>query len=241
MTETGETYQTVARAESVRGEVVLRRRTTKQGQGVLELRVNGVLVMDSSLTTSEQLLATTTLDCLADPHRVLVGGLGLGFTVRALLSDHRVGRIDVVELEPDVVDWVSRGLVPETAEVLRSPRVRVRIGDVRRVVPAAAPGSYDAILLDVDNGPEFLVHPANASVYAEAFLSASARALRPGGALAVWSSTKAPNLCDVLEQAVGRCHQVDAVTMLGSRETAFHVYVAVRESPPRPSPETFGS
>jgi spermidine synthase len=239
--ESGETYETVGRAESVRGEVVLRRRFTEQGQVVHELRVNGVLVMDSSITTSERVLATTTLDRLDDPQRVLVGGLGLGFTVRALLADHRVGRVDVVELEPDVVEWMSRGLVPETADVLRSPRVQVRIGDVSRVVTAAAPGSYDAILLDVDNGPKHLVYPDNAGIYGEAFLSASARALRPGGALAVWSSTEAPELRDTLEQTVGRCHQVEAVTMLGSRETAFHVYVALREPPPRPSPETSGS
>jgi spermidine synthase len=222
----------VARAESERGEVVLRRRpaepdSTGQGEFVHELRVNGVTVLDTSTTTSERRLATATLARLDRPARVLVGGLGLGFTVQVLLDDRRVDRIDVVELEPAVVDWMNRDLVPETADVIRSTRVHVRLGDVRRVVADAAPGSFDAVLLDVDNGPGFLVYPDNARVYSDDFLSVCARALRPAGALAVWSSTPAPALRDALERTVGACQQVETATGLGSREATYHVYVAL--------------
>jgi len=237
-TESGRAYETVARAESERGEVVLRCRpaepgSTGRGEFVHELRVNGVTVMDTSNTTSERRLATATLARLDRPARVLVGGLGLGFTVHVLLDDRRVDRIDVVELEPAVVEWMNRGLVPETADVMRSTRVHVRIGDVRQVVADAAPGSFDAVLLDVDNGPGFLVYPQNARVYSDDFLSSCAHALRPAGALAVWSSNPAPTLCDALERAVGTCQRVETATVLGSREATYHVYVAIRSASAR--------
>jgi Spermine/spermidine synthase domain len=232
-TESGRAYETVARAESERGEVVLRRRpaepgSTGQGEFVHELRVNGVTVLDTSNTTSERRLATATLARLDRPARVLVGGLGLGFTVHVLLDDRRIERIDVVELEPAVVDWMNRGLVPDTADVMRSTRVHVRIGDVRQVVADAAPGSFDAVLLDVDNGPGFLVYPHNARVYSDDFLSACAHTLRPAGALAVWSSAPAPALHDALERTVGPCQQVETATGLGSREASYHVYVSLK-------------
>ncbi len=241
-TEGGGEYETVARAESERGEVVLRRRpaepgSTVQGEFVHELRVNGVMVMDTSNTTSERRLATATLTRLDRPARVLVGGLGLGFTVRALLDDRRVERIDVVELEPAVVDWMNRGLVPDTADVMRSTRVHVGIGDIRQVVEGAAPGSFDAVLLDVDNGPGFLVYPHNARVYSDDFLSACARTLRPAGALAVWSSAPAPALRDALERTVGPCQQVETATTLGSREATYHLYVALRDPSARTATE----
>src|SRR5688572_30747248 len=122
-------------------EVVLRRRP----DGATELRVNGVFVMDDVETTSARRLAQVALD-LGAPD-VLVGGLGLGYTVRALLADARVRRVVVAELHPEVVEAVA----------LVDPRLEVVTGDVRDVVAAQADGSTDAVLLDVDNGPDFLV------------------------------------------------------------------------------------
>ena len=144
-----ERVEDVARAVGERGELVLRRR----GDGALELRVNGVFVMDDRETSSEELLASVALDAVLRPSRVLVGGLGLGYTVRALLADERVREVVVAEIEPDVVRWMRDGVVPS---VLDDPRVRVEVGDVRDVVMGQPAGSLDGILLDVDNGPDSL-------------------------------------------------------------------------------------
>ena len=159
-------------------EVVVRRRD----DGALELRVNGVFVMDDVETTSERRLAEVVLDHGA--RDVLVGGLGLGFTVRTLLADDRVHRVVVAELHPEVVS--ANGLV--------DPRLDVVIGDVRDLVAAQPGACADAVLLDVDNGPDSLVHPGNAAVYGDAFVAECARILRPGGTLAVWSMADSPAL-----------------------------------------------
>jgi spermidine synthase len=163
-------------------EVVIRQRP----DGATELRVNGVFVMDDVETTSAQRLAEVALDQAA--RDVLVGGLGLGFTTRALLDDARVRRVVVAELHPEVVAAVA----------LVDPRLEVVTGDVRDVVAAQADGSTDAVLLDVDNGPDFLVHPENAAVYGDAFVAECIRVLRPGGTLAVWSMADSPALRSTL-------------------------------------------
>jgi spermidine synthase len=159
-------------------EVVVRRRD----DGALELRVNGVFVMDDVETTSERRLAQVVLEQGA--RDVLVGGLGLGFTVRALLEDAGVRMVLVAELHPDVVAACS----------VDDSRLEVVIGDVRDLVAEQPPALLDAVLLDVDNGPDHLVHAGNAAVYGDAFVAECARVLRPGGTLAVWSMGDSPAL-----------------------------------------------
>jgi len=161
-------------------EVTLRRRD----DGTVELRVNGLFVMDDVETTSERRLARRALE--AGARRVLVGGLGLGFTTRELLTDPDVERVVVAELHGEIVDWMRDGVVPG-ADLLADPRVDVTVDDVRAVVAEQPEGQLDAILLDVDNGPDFLVHDENAAVYRDDFLATCASRLRPDGALAIWS------------------------------------------------------
>ena len=163
----------------VNDEVVVRTRA----DGATELRVNGVFVMDDVETSSERLLAERALAHGA--RDVLVGGLGLGFTARALL-DGDVDRLVVAELHGEVVDAV-RGGAGAGPDVLADPRCTVVVDDVLAVVAAQPSASLDAVLLDVDNGPDFLVHDANAAVYGTDGLASAARALRAGGLLAVWS------------------------------------------------------
>src|SRR6478752_3298314 len=100
-------YVEVARAESERGELLLRERTPDRGSApVLELRANGVFVMDTLEHASERALADAALSLVEVPRRVLVGGLGLGFTLDRVLGDRRVERCDVVDIEPDLVEWM---------------------------------------------------------------------------------------------------------------------------------------
>lgn len=193
-------------------EVVVRRRA----DGALELRVNGVFVMDDAESTSERRLAEVVLDRGA--RDVLVGGLGLGFTVRTLLADVRVRRVVVAELHAEVV----------TAAGLADPRLDVVIGDVRDLVASQPDDCADAVLLDVDNGPDSLVHAGNAAVYGDAFVAECARVLRPGGTLAVWSMADSPGL-----RATLGAHLVDVEAdrvpvRLQGRDEAYWILTARR-------------
>ena len=178
----------VARAESARGELVLRQRTEADGSTTLELRANGVFVMDTRETSSERALAREALTRHGRPHRVLVGGLGLGFTLATVLADPRVRRVLVAEIEPALVGWLRDGTVPHGPALLADDRVEVAVGDVRDVLGAAGRAAYDLVLLDVDNGPGYLVHEANAELYASAPLALVREALRPDGIVVIWSA-----------------------------------------------------
>lgn len=211
----------VAYDESPRGQVVLRRR----GE-VTELIVNGAFVMDTVDSSTERLLAEAALERAGEPHTVVVGGLGLGFTVQALLTDRRVRHIDVVELEPAVIEWVRAGRVPETASVLDDPRVRTHENDVRRWLPGRPGASADVILLDVDNGPGFLVHLANAEIYERPFLAELERVLRPEGVVVFWSAARARRLHKLLEQRFGACEELHRVVHRDGRELDYYLYCA---------------
>jgi spermidine synthase len=187
-----------------------------RADGALELRVNGVFVMDDLETSSEELLARAVLDLGA--REVLVGGLGLGYTLRALLADPQATRVVVAELHPEIVGWMADGTIPG-AELLADPRAEVVVDDVRAVVAAQPSASLDAIVLDVDNGPDFLVHEANAAVYRADFVAVCAERLRAGGHLCFWSmadsealrAAMAEHLADVRATAV-------PVTLQGRQE-----------------------
>lgn len=208
----------VARALSERGELVLRRRE----DGALELRVNGVFVMDDVETVSEELLASVGLDAvLRTSVRVLVGGLGLGYTVRGLLRDQRVREVVVAEIEPAVVEWMRDGLVPS---VLDDARVSVEVGDVRDVVLAQPVESLDGILLDVDNGPDFLVYNENSALYQAAFLVECRRRLASGGVLTVWSSSASGALEDAVREVFGACVVRPVPVQLQGRAETYYVY-----------------
>ena len=168
------------------GELKLMRRGTEYSimSGSIEL-------MNSRLSGSEEALATLTCEPLAamSQPKILIGGLGMGFTLRAALGVlPPQAEVVVAELVPAVVAWARGPLAELFAGSLDDSRVRVREGDVAEAI-AEAKGDYDAILLDVDNGPGGLNREANDGLYAGAGLSAARRALRSGGVLAVWSAT----------------------------------------------------
>ena len=169
------------------------------GGGVLRLGKRGdefsimlgqTELMNSRLSGSEEALATMSLARIKESRRphILIGGLGMGFTLRAALA--RLGpeaRITVAELVPAVVAW-ARGPMSEIfGGSLSDPRVTILEADVGGLIRSAR-SSYDAILLDVDNGPEGLTRAANDKLYESEGLGAARVALRPGGVLAVWSS-----------------------------------------------------
>jgi spermidine synthase len=225
-------YVEIARAESARGELVLRERRPAAEDGadvatpVLELRANGVFVMDSAETTSEVALATAALELVAEPRDVLVAGLGLGFTLQAVLADSQVERCSVVEIEPALVEWMRDGTIPHGPTLLADDRANVVVADVSLALAEAREASYDLLLLDVDNGPGYLVHDGNAALYEEPFLRLTRRVLRADGALAIWSADQAPSLeaalCVVYDEVEPLTYAVD----LQGREETYWLYVS---------------
>jgi spermidine synthase len=215
----------VAYAESPRGSAALRRRTDGDGgEPIFELIVNGTFVMDTVDSSTERLLAEAALERTSSPGTVVVGGLGLGFTVQALLDDERVRHIDVIELEPAVIDWVRAGRIPQTAGLLDDSRVRTYESDVRRWLPDQPDASADVILLDVDNGPGFLVHLANAEIYERPFLDELARVLRPQGVVVFWSAAPARRLRKLLERRFGACEELHRVVRRDARVLDYYLY-----------------
>ena len=150
-------------------------------------------LMNSRLSGSEKALATLACERLKDRSgaHLLIGGFGMGFTLRAAL--HALGpqaRITLGELVPAILAWARGPMAHMTGDCLDDPRLTLREGDVGDLIRTAR-GEFDAILLDVDNGPEGLSRKANDRLYDAEGLLAARNALRPGGVLAVWSS--APN------------------------------------------------
>jgi spermidine synthase len=146
-------------------------------------------LMTSRLFGSEEALATLAAERIRDRKapRILIGGLGMGFTLRAALTAFGAeARIVVAELVPAVVDWARGPMAELFGACLADIRVELAIADVAALIRAGKP-PYDAILLDVDNGPEGMTQSANDGLYSARGLQAARAALCPGGVLAVWS------------------------------------------------------
>lgn len=200
----------------------------RRADGSTELRVNGVFVMDDVETSSERLLARVVTDLGAAD--VLVGGLGLGFTLRELLASPGVRRVVVAELHAEIVGWMRDRTVPG-ADLLADPRADVVVGDVRDIVRAQPPALLDAILLDVDNGPDFLVHDANAEVYGPGFVEVCAARLRPGGHLCVWSMAESSDLVAAMASHLTDVRAEPVPVRLQGRDESYWVMTGRRPDP----------
>lgn len=186
--------EVVDRVTTAGGELVLRR----SGEH-FEIISNGCFLMDTRDGTSERLLVRAAVDALTgDPGtaagnlRVLVGGLGVGFSLAEALSLPAVGHVTVIEREAPVIAWHDGPLGAVTGHALADPRVTVRQVDL--VAWARGPGAreFDALCLDIDNGPDWTVTEPNGRLYDDAGLNALCGHLAPGGVLSVWSAAASP-------------------------------------------------
>ena len=160
-------------------------------------------LMNSRMSGSEEALATMTAERLAGRkgQHWLVGGYGMGFTLRAALAVLGPdARLTVAELVPKIVEWARGPMAGLTGGCLDDPRVTLIQADVALQI-AKGPNAYDAILLDVDNGPDGLVRAGNDRLYTRKGLAAARAALTPGGVLAVWSAGKDPVFAGRLRKA----------------------------------------
>ena len=180
-------------------------------------------LMSSRTSGSEEALAVMTCERLgqAAPH-LLIGGYGMGFTLRAALAElGRDARVTVAELVPEIIEWAEGPMAALTASCLDDPRVTLELGDVSALIEQAQ-GAYDAILLDVDNGPDGLTRKGNDGLYSARGLAAAHAALRPGGILAVWSAAPDAKFAKALGEA-GFAVQEVAVRARSNGKGARHV------------------
>ena len=159
-------------------------------------------LMNSRMSGSEEALATMTAERLGSrAGHWLIGGYGMGFTLRAALAElGDTARVTVAELVPEIIDWARGPMADLAAGCLDDPRVDVVRGDVASLIDDAR-GDYDAILLDVDNGPDGLTRASNGRLYSARGLDAARAALKPGGVLAIWSAAPDPRFARRLSDA----------------------------------------
>jgi spermidine synthase len=179
-------WQTLATATTDEGRLELRRR----GDDEHLIVIAGRVLMNSASRRSEEALATLAcahLKAAASP-RVLIGGLGMAFTLRAALDClPPTAHVVVAELNADIVAWCKGPLAASTGSAVDDPRVKIELGDVAAVIAAAKPGSYDSIVLDLYEGPHAATQRGDDPFYGAAAIDRQFRALKPGGVLAVWS------------------------------------------------------
>jgi spermidine synthase len=187
-------------------------------------------LMNSRLSGSEEDLATLAWACIGSRRnaRVLIGGLGMGFTLRAALAVMPAdARLTVVELVPEIVVWARGPLAPLFDSCLDDPRVGIEVADVAAVI-GRGKTAYDAILLDVDNGPEGLSRDGNDGLYTLAGLARARAALTPGGVLAVWSAHPDDRFTRRLAEAGFAAEAVRVRARHGGRGARHTIWLASR-------------
>jgi spermidine synthase len=179
------------------GELSLRlRRELTLDVDIYEIKLGEEFLMSSLFTASEIALADLSLaDLPGDKLDVVVGGLGLGYTADAVLKHDKVGSLIVIDMLEAVIDWHQEGILPLGPELLADPRCRFHLGDFFELAaseqgfdPAISRRRFDAILLDIDHSPEFLLVPANAAFYTQDGLAKLATHLKPNGVFGLWSN-----------------------------------------------------
>jgi spermidine synthase len=220
MSDAYEPPEVLDRVRTERGELVLRRQGAR-----FEIISNGVFLMDTSDGTSERLMVGAAVDrTAASAPDLLIGGLGVGFSLNYAVRETAARHIDVVEIEPAIVSWHRQHMRSLTVDAMGDRRVRVIEADIAEWL-RTADRVYDAVCLDTDNGPNWLVFEANEGLYTAAGLELIAARLRPGGALAVWSAATDPAFEDRLRS---RFRDVEVLETPVRRGQPDVVYVALK-------------
>ena len=220
-------FRTLAETQTPDGS----RLTLHEHDGEYFMKLNGRQLMSTSSTASEILLAHEACASLRGlPNiSVLIGGLGLGFTLQRVLELVRPGSIvQVAELLEEVVTWNRNLLGAVNGKLLKDHRVKILQGDVFSMIKRAGPAQYDAIMLDVDNGPTSFVQRKNARIYDRRGLGHIYRALKPGGRVAFWSAVEEPDFPGHLKRAGFSVEVVPAKAHERGRQWPHRIYVAAR-------------
>jgi spermidine synthase len=231
-------FEELDRRATPMGEVSIRRRLEPTLQvDVYEVMLGDEHLMSSLFTVAETELAHLALrEAPAGPLDVAVGGLGLGYTARAVLEHQRVRSVHVVEALAEVIEWHERGLVPAAAELVADARCHLTHGDFFALVDGghglgpAAPERFHAVLVDIDHTPRHLLHPRHAAFYTPGGLTRLAARLHPGGVFALWSDDPPDDdFLAVARQAFVSCepHVVTFPNHHTGTDASNTVYVAI--------------
>ncbi|QDV20530.1 spermidine synthase [Gimesia panareensis] len=197
-------FKVLAYEDTPLGPLCLRRRKTlsEPRQWVTEITLNHQFLMSSLHTLSEQQLALIPLEQLAgDQLRVLIGGLGLGYTAQAALSCENTIHVEVVEYLPEVIQWMHDGLTPISEELNANDRLHVIQGDIfHRLLSPPSSVKYDAILIDVDHSPQDQLATGNEHFYSVEGLQLASSHLTKNGALALWSYDQHTPMLDAMRE-----------------------------------------
>ena len=207
------------------------RLTLHEHDGDYFIKLNGRQLMSSTATNSEILLAQEACQNLGRSahRRVLIGGLGLGFSLKRVLEMvGNIGVVHVAELIPEVIDWNRRLLGPVNGRLLKDRRVEVFAEDVHALIRRGAKAPYDAMLLDVDNGPTSFVQVKNSRLYSQRGLRAIRNALTPGGRASFWSAEPEPGFRDSLIRAGFIAEETPAKAHERAKRFAHMIYVGER-------------
>lgn len=202
----------LAREMTPQGEIQLQQwiETDGPGQPVYEIIFNGVFLMASYNERAEKALATLAIEPLAGERqamRALIGGLGMGYTLQATLGYDKVWAVDVVEIEKHIIRWAQRFFGELNGHALSDPRVRLMQMDLKDYL-FQTQEIYDAIILDVDNGPTWLALESNQRLYERPTLARMKDLLTEGGVLTVWAAEKCPGFQKRLEEVFGQSEEI---------------------------------
>lgn len=226
-------YEELAWADTPLGEISLRRRYDRvTRRWVHEVRLGDEYLMSSQFNASEIALARLGMAQAPDrPLRVLVAGLGLGFTAQEALGDARTSRLSVIELVGAVIDWHRRELVPDTTGLAADPRCELVEADFFEVVREGRCPDVDVMLVDIDHAPDNLLSPSHGDFYEEPGLRAAAEAISDDGVFALWSDDPPDSrMLDHLRAAFqhARAEAVDFDNPATGGTSSCTVYVASR-------------
>lgn len=207
--------EVIDRRSGQSGEVVLRRDGSH-----FEIIANGIFLMDSRNGESEQLMVRAAANMMPAGSRLLVGGLGVGFSLRAALDHPAVGEVVVVEREAAVIEWNRGPLRHLHGDAMTDQSVRCVQADIGAWL-AGCGERFGAICLDVDNGPEWTVVDSNADLYRDAGLDLLAGRLSPGGVLAVWSAARSEVFAAALRARFTRVEEIAVPVPRGEPDVVF--------------------
>ena len=197
-----------------------------EGERAYELVSGGVFLMASYNALSSERMVSRAIERFGHPRSLLIGGLGLGYSAREACLDRELTRIDVVEIDRQIIEW-NRELLAPRLGALDDPRLRILEGDFLRYIEAEGP-VYDCICMDIDNGPMLLVHPQNEAVYHRPFFERVIERLSPGGIFVIWSCGEAAELLDRMCSLFARCEVEVIEEEHRGRPVPYYLYFGVK-------------
>jgi len=226
-----ETRITLHRSVTEDGEIALRQLTSPQGNLHFEVVVNGTFLFSTYNRDSERALtrlAVYPVLTFRRPLHVLIGGLGIGYTLGAVLEYKEVCSVTVVEKEKTIVDWCKTYFGPYNGRSIEDPRVSIVVGDFLSFIRNTRI-AYDSMCLDLDNGPDWLVWEENRVLYEESGLNQIKNVMKSGGCLGIWSSSRVNLFEDRLRRVFKNAsvHTVSTTEM--GKEVEYYIYTATKQ------------